>query len=87
MYRSYIDLVLIIKYSYLSSANITIFLNFRLPVNKVVITRGPRMNTFYENNDAAQIQTSPSAIIEDTSTSPSQDIDNKLKTLQIQSRT
>jgi len=51
----------------------------------VVITRGPRTN-FYENNDAAQIQTSPSAGIEDTSTSPSQDIDNKLKTLQIQSR-
>lgn len=48
--------------------------------------RGPRTN-FYENNDAGQMQTSPSAIIEDTSTSPSQDIDNKMKTLQIQSRT
>lgn len=48
--------------------------------------RGPRTN-FYENNDAGQVQTSPAAIIEDTSTSPSQDIDNKMKTLQIQSRT
>lgn len=52
----------------------------------MVITRGPRVNTFYESNDAAQMQTSPSATIEDTSTSPSQDIDSKLKTLQIQSR-
>lgn len=51
-----------------------------------MITRGPRTNPFYENNDSAQMQTSPSAIIEDTSTSPSQDIDNRLKTLQIQSR-
>ncbi|XP_020296992.1 cohesin subunit SA-2 isoform X1 [Pseudomyrmex gracilis] len=56
----------------------------QLPVNKGM--RGPRTN-FYENNDAGQMQTSPSAIIEDTSTSPSQDIDNKMKTLQIQSRT
>lgn len=63
-----------------------IILFFRLPVTKVVITRGPRTNAFYENNDTAQMQTSPSAIIEDTSTSPSQDIDNRLKTLQIQSR-
>lgn len=62
------------------------YLFFRLPVTKVVITRGPRTNTFYENNDAAQVQTSPAATIEDTSTSPSQDIDNRLKTLQIQSR-
>lgn len=51
-----------------------------------MIARGPRTNTFYENNDTAQIATSPSAVIEETSTSPSQDIDNKLKTLQIQSR-
>lgn len=62
-----------------------IILFFRLPVTKVTITRGPR-NAFYENNDTAQIQVSPSATIEDTSTSPSQDIDNRLKTLQIQSR-
>lgn len=58
---------------------------FRVPVNKVVITRGSRANAFYEN-DAGQVQTSPSAMIEDTSTSPSHDIDNRLKTLQIQSR-
>jgi len=51
----------------------------------MVITRGSRTNAFYEN-DAGQIQTSPPAIIEDRSTSPSQDIDNRLKTLQIQSR-
>lgn len=70
---------------YKMRCDIILFIYFRLPVNKVVITRGPRTNTFYEN-DAAQIQTSPSAIIEDTSTSPSHDIDNRLKTLQIQSR-
>jgi hypothetical protein len=52
----------------------------------MVITRTPRANIFYENNDIGQMQTSPSAVIEDMSTSPSQDIDNRLKTLQIQSR-
>ncbi|KAM0735901.1 Cohesin subunit SA-1 [Formica fusca] len=57
----------------------------QLPVNKVVITRGPRTNTFYENNDTAQIQTSPSATIEDTTTSPLQDLDNRFKALQTQS--
>lgn len=62
-------------------------LYFRLAVNKVSITRGSRAAAgFYESNDNTQMQASPSAIIEDASTSPSQDIDNKLKTLQIQSR-
>lgn len=61
-------------------------LYFRLAVNKVSITRGSRATGIYETNEATQMQTSPSAIIEDASTSPSQDIDNKLKTLQIQSR-
>lgn len=50
------------------------------------ISRGSRATGFYETNETTQMQTSPTAIIEDASTSPSQDIDNKLKTLQIQSR-
>ena len=58
---------------------------FRLPVTKVVI-RGAKTNAFYDNNNTAEMQTSPTAAIEDTSTSPSHDIDNRLKTLQIQSR-
>ncbi|XP_072766130.1 cohesin subunit SA-2 isoform X1 [Anoplolepis gracilipes] len=57
----------------------------QLPVNKVVITRGPRTNTFYENNDTVQMQTSPSATVEDTATSPLQDLDTRFKTLQTQS--
>lgn len=59
---------------------------FRLPVNKEVITYESEMNTLCENNDSAQMQMSFSSTIEDTSTSPSQNIDNKFKTLQIQSR-
>ncbi|OAD58654.1 Cohesin subunit SA-1 [Eufriesea mexicana] len=58
----------------------------QLAVNKISITRGSRAAGFYENNDTTQMQISPTTIIEDASTSPSQDIDNKLKTLQIQSR-
>lgn len=58
----------------------------QLTVNKVSITRGSRAAGFYETNETTQMQTSPTTIIEDASTSPSQDIDNKLKTLQIQSR-
>lgn len=49
-----------------------------------MITRGPRTNTFYEN-DTTQMQTSPSATIEDTATSPLQDLDNRFKALQTQS--
>ncbi|CAD1468201.1 unnamed protein product, partial [Heterotrigona itama] len=65
---------------------ISLNLHFRLAVNKISITRGSRAAGFYETNETTQMQTSPTAIIEDASTSPSQDIDNKLKTLQIQSR-
>lgn len=50
-----------------------------------MITRGPRTNTFFENNDTTQMQTSPSATIEDTATSPLQDLDNRFKALQTQS--
>lgn len=67
-------------------STISLNLYFRLAVNKVSITRGSRAAGFYETSDTTQMQTSPTAIIEDASTSPSQDIDNKLKTLQIQSR-
>lgn len=49
-----------------------------------MITRGPRTNTFYENNDTVQMQTSPSAIVEDTGTSPLQDLNSRFKALQTQ---
>lgn len=74
------------------SVNVDIILFFRLPMititkaNNNATTRGSKTSTFYENNDIAPVQTSPSATIEDTSTSPLQDIDNRLKTLQIPSR-
>ena len=51
-----------------------------------MVIRGTKTNAFYDNNNTAEMQTSPTAAIEDTSTSPSHDIDNRLKTLQIQSR-
>lgn len=58
----------------------------QLPVTKVSITRGPKSNAYYENMDLGLIQTSPTSMAEDGSTSPSQDIDTRLKTLQIQPR-
>ncbi|XP_015171722.1 PREDICTED: cohesin subunit SA-2 isoform X1 [Polistes dominula] len=58
----------------------------QLPVTKISITRGPKSNTYYEATESGLIQTSPGSMAEDTSTSPSQDIDTRLKTLQIQSR-
>lgn len=60
--------------------------SFRLPVTKISITRGPKSNTYYESTESGLIQTSPASMAEDVSTSPSQDIDTRLKTLQIQSR-
>ncbi|KAI4493092.1 hypothetical protein M0802_009642 [Mischocyttarus mexicanus] len=57
-----------------------------LPVTKISITRGPKSNTYYEATESGLIQTSPGSMAEDASTSPSQDIDTRLKTLQIQSR-
>lgn len=58
----------------------------QIPVTKISITRGPKSNTYYETTDSGLVQTSPTSMAEDVSTSPSQDIDTRLKTLQIQSR-
>lgn len=73
-------------YVYILYSTINLNIYFRLTVNKISITRGSRAAGFYETNETTQMQSSPTTIIEDASTSPSQDIDNKLKTLQIQSR-
>lgn len=67
---------------------IILYLPYRLQMNKISIPRGSlRIDpAYYESNENSLAQTSPSDIIEDPSTSPSQDIDDRLKTLKIQTK-
>ena len=59
----------------------------RLPVTKVTFPRGSRAPAFYESSDITLTPGSPvPAIDESNSRSPSQDMDNRLKSLHIAGR-
>lgn len=57
---------------------------FRLSVTKTNISR-PKAAGFFDNNDIPATPASPTPTIEDTA-SPSQDVDDRFKTLQIQNK-
>ena len=70
------------------SLPLVFLLIFRLSVSKTTIQRNFKAANYFDTNDlhGNENENSPPPSIDDSQSNPSQEIDNRLKSLQIQSR-